>query len=155
MSQNLYAQFSGTPMSQDAIDRLLEQQGYGILSLCDEGNPYSIPISFGYSGEAVYIPFLAEGPQSTKAAITTEGTVARLLVTDISGRFDWRSVSVTGPVSAVEPDTAEFEQFVETVDDNAWFLPGFGRATSLDSFQAWRLHPETVQGLERTEQPVD
>jgi len=155
MSQNLYAQFSGTPMSQTDIDRLLEQQGYGILSLCNGDTPYSIPISFGYSGKAVYLPFLSESPQSTKAEITTDGTVVRLLVADIRGRFDWQSVSVTGPVSAVEPETAEFEQFIETVDDNGWFLGGFERAESLDSFQGWRVNPETVRGLERSEQPVD
>ena len=155
MSQNRYAQFSGIPMSQDAIDRLLEQQGYGVLSLCDEATPYSIPISFGYSGEAIYIPFLIEGPQSTKAAITTEGTVARLLVTDIKSRFDWQSVSVTGAVSLVDPDEAEFEQFIRTLNDNGWFMSGFQQADSLDSFQGWRLHPEEIRGLERTEQPIE
>jgi len=155
MSQNLYAQFSGTPMSQSAIDRLLEQQGYGVLSLCDDGTPYSIPISFGYDGEAIYIPFLSEGPQSTKADITTEGTVGRLLVTAISGRFDWQSVSVTGPLSPVGPDSYEWTQFITTLDDNAWFISGFERADSLASVQGWRLDPEEVRGIERIEQSVD
>ena len=155
MSQNLYAQFSGTPMSQEAIDRLLRRQGYGILSLCDDGTPYSIPISFGYDGEAVYLPFLSEGPQSTKAEISTEGTTARLLITNITGRFDWQSVAVTGRLSAIEPDSDAFEQFIHTVDDNGWFMSGFERATSVESFQAWRVDIETVRGLERTEQPVE
>ena len=155
MSQNLYAQFSGTPMSQPAIDRLLEQQGYGILSLCDDGTPYSIPISFGYSGDTVYLAFLSEGPESTKAEITTEGTVARLLVTNIRHRFSWQSVSVTGPVSPVDPNSDEFEQFIRALDDNGWFMSGFERADSLDSFQGWRLDPEEIRGLERTEQSVD
>jgi len=155
MSQNLYAQFSGTPMSRDDIDRLLRTQGYGILSLCDDGTPYSIPISFGYDGESVYLPFLNEGPQSTKAELVSEETVARLLVTDIRGRFNWRSVSITGPLDSVDPDSDAFEQFIETVDDNGWFMRGFERAESLASFQGWRLDPETVRGLERKEQPVE
>ena len=155
MSQNLYAQFSGTPMCRNDIDRLLRSQGYGILSLCDDGTPYSIPISFGYDGESIYLPFLSEGPQSTKMAILTEGTVARLLVTAISGRFNWRSISITGPVRAVDPGGSEWEQFIKTVDDNAWFMRGFERADSIDSFQGWRLDPESVTGLERTEQAVD
>jgi len=155
MSQNLYAQFSGTPMSQPAIDRLLKQQGYGVLSLCDDGTPYSIPISFGYSGEVIYIPFLSEGPQSTKAEITTEGTVGRLLVTTIRHRFDWQSVSVTGPMSPVDADSEEWTQFIATLDDNGWFMSGFERADSLDSFQGWRLDPAEIRGLERIEQSVD
>jgi|AntRauTorckE6833_2_1112554.scaffolds.fasta_scaffold02034_6 hypothetical protein len=155
MSQNLYAQFSGTPMSQDEIDRLLEEQGYGILSLCDEGTPYSVPLSFGYDGESVALLFLSEGPQSTKADAISEGAIARLLVTNIRGRFDWQSVAVTGPVHSVDPDSEAFEQFIATLDDNGWFISGFERADSLDSTQGWRLDPEEVRGLERTEQPSE
>lgn len=153
MSQNLYAQFSGTPMAGDDIERLLRTQGYGICSLCDDGTPYSIPISFGYDGESIYLPFLAEGPRSTKAEIVSEGTPARLLVTTITGRFNWRSVSVTGPLRSVDPDTAAFEQFIATLDDNGWFMRGFERADSLESFQGWRLDPAEIRGLERTETP--
>lgn len=155
MSQNLYAQFSGTPMSREEIDRLLQTQGYGVLSLCDDGTPYSIPISFGYDGESVYLPFLSESSQSTKTELVSEKTVARLLVTDIRGRFNWQSVSITGPLDSVDPDSDAFEQFIETVDDNGWFMRGFERSESLASFQGWRLEPESVTGLERTEQPVE
>jgi len=155
MSQNLYAQFSGTPMSQGDIDRLLKEQGYGILSLCDDGTPYSVPLSFGYDGESVSLLFLSEGPQSTKAEAISEGAIARLLVTDIRGRFSWQSVAVTGPVHAVAPDGEAFEQFIATLDDNAWFIRGFERADSLDSIQGWRLDPDEIRGLERTEQPVE
>jgi len=155
MSQNLYAQFSGTPMSQSDIDRLLERQGHGVLSLCDDGTPYSIPISFGYDGESIYLPFLSEGPQSTKAEITIEGAIARLLVTHINNRFDWQSVAVTGPLSSVDPDSKEWTQLVSTLDDNGWFINGFERADSLASIQGWRLAPDEIRGLERTEQPIE
>ena len=153
MSQNLYAQFSGTPMSRDDIDRLLRTQGYGIVSLCDDGTPYSVPLSFGYDGEAVYLPFLSESPESTKADYIVEGSTVRLLATDITGRFDWQSVSVTGPVHAIDPDGEEWQQFIATLDDNGWFTSGFERADSLESIQGWRLDPEEIRGLERTEQP--
>ena len=155
MSQNLYAQFSGTPMSRDDIEQLLRSQGYGIVSLCDDGTPYSVPISFGYDGESVYLAFLSEGPQSTKADVIAEGALVRLLATDIRGRFDWQSVAVTGPVHSVDRDSAEFEQFIDVLDDNGWFMRGFERADSLESIQGWRLDPDTVRGLERKEQPID
>jgi len=154
MSQNLYAQFSGTPMSREDIDRLLRTQGYGIVSLCADDDPYSVPISFGYDGESVYLPFLSESPESTKADYIADGSTVRLLATEIRGRFDWQSVSVTGPVHAVDPDNEEWEQFIETLDDNAWFISGFERADSLESIQGWRIDPEEVRGLERTEEPA-
>ena len=154
MSQNLYAQFSGTPMSREDIERLLKNQGYGIVSLCDGDTPYSVPLSFGYDGEAVYLPFLSESRHSRKAELVSEGTIVRLLVTDINGRFDWQSVSVTGPVRSVDPDDEEWAQFIAALDDNAWFISGFERADSLESIQGWRLDPEEIRGLERTEQPV-
>jgi len=155
MSQNPYAQFSGTPMSRADIDRLLTDRGYGIVSLCDDGDPYSVPLSFGYDGESVYLPFLSESPQSTKADYVSEGATVRLLATDIAGRFDWRSVAVTGPVHAVDPDGEEWDRFISTLDDNGWFIRGFERADSLDSVQGWRLDPEAIRGLERTEQPSE
>jgi len=115
MSQNLYAQFSGTPMSREDIERLLKNQGYGIVSLCDGDTPYSVPLSFGYDGEAVYLPFLSESRHSRKAELVSEGTIVRLLVTDINGRFDWQSVSVTGPVRSVDPDDEDLWSTVAEV----------------------------------------
>ena len=155
MSQNPYAQFSGTPMSRTDIDQLLTNRGYGIVSLCDDGTPYSVPLSFGYDGESVYLPFLSESPQSTKADYVSEGSTVRLLATDIAGRFDWRSVAVTGPVHAVDPDGEEWDRFITTLDDNGWFISGFERADSLESIQGWRLDPEEIRGLERSEQSVE
>jgi hypothetical protein len=76
-------------------------------------------------------------------------------VTDIIGRFDWQSVSVTGPVQSVDADTSEWEQFIDVLDDNGWFMSGFERADSLESIQGWRLDPDSVRGLERKEQPVE
>lgn len=153
MWQNPYAQFSGTPMNREDIDQLLRTQGYGILSLCNDGAPYSVPLSFGYDGESVYLPFLSESPESTKADSIAEGSTIRLLATNITGRFDWQSVAVTGAVHAIDPDGEVWETFVTTLDDNGWFIRGFERADSLESIQGWRLDPEEIRGLERTEAP--
>ena len=132
----------------------LERTGYGVLSLAREGEAVALPVSFGYDGESVYLPFLSESPESTKADYIADGSTVRLLATEIRGRFDWQSVSVTGPVHAVDSDNEEWEQFIETLDDNAWFISGFERADSLESIQGWRIDPEEVRGLERTEEPA-
>lgn len=154
MSENLYAQFTGVPMNDDDIDQLLTDKGYGVLSLCSDGVPYSIPVSFGYDGEDVYFPFLVGGSDSTKTEFIADGTTARLLVMDIRGRFDWQSISITGPVHALEPETDAYEQFIETVSDNGWFMRSFERADSISSIQGWRLELDELHGLQRTEETM-
>jgi len=155
MSGNIYAQFTGTPMQRDEIDELLISQGYGVLSLCRDGEPYSIPVSFGYDGEAVYFPFLVRSPDDTKTEFIAEGATARLLVMDIRGRFDWQSISVTGPVRAIEPETDAYEQFLDTVADNGWFMRSFERADSISSVQAWKIEPKELRGIQRKEETLE
>jgi len=155
MSTNPYAQFSGVPMDSEEIDDLLESQGYGILSLCRDGDPYSIPISFGYDGEHVYFGLLEDSPEPTKFEFAEDGATFRLLVTDIRGRFDWQSVAVTGPAEKLDPDGEEWEHFIDTLDDNAWFMRAFGQSDSIGSIQGWKLRIAELRGLERKEEVYD
>jgi len=155
MSSNQYAQFSGVPMNSNDIDDLLTSQGYGILSLCREGNPYSIPISFGYDGEAIYFGLLEDSPEPTKFEFIGEGATVRLLVTDIRGRFDWRSIAVTGSVEKLDPDETDWEHFIDTLDDNAWFMRAFEHSDAIESIQGWKLQMDELRGLERKEEVYD
>jgi nitroimidazol reductase NimA-like FMN-containing flavoprotein (pyridoxamine 5'-phosphate oxidase superfamily) len=151
MSTNPYAHFTGVPMSSDAIDELLETQGYGILSLCSGGEPYSIPISFGYDGEQIYFGLLEAGSESTKMAVIEDGARVRLLVTDIRGRFEWQSVAVTGPVRALDGDGDQWDHFIETLADNGWFMRAFERSSAVESLHGWKLEVDDCQGLAQTE----
>jgi hypothetical protein len=155
MSSNPYAQFTGTRMDDDDVAGLLRSQGYGVLSLCRDGVPYSIPMSFGYDGEAVYFGFIEESPDPEKMSFVSEGATARLLVTDVRGRFDWRSVAVTGPVSSVSRGSEEWDHLMETLDDNGWFMRSFERSDAVRTIYGWRLAPEEVRGHERTEAVYD
>jgi hypothetical protein len=139
-------------MNSEDIDDLLDSQGYGILSLCRDGEPYSIPISFGYDGDHVYFGLLEEGPEPTKMAFIEDGATARLLATDIRGRFDWQSVAVTGPVRALDADGDEWDHFMDVMDDNAWFMRSFERSDAVESIQGWQLRVEELQGLEQKEE---
>jgi len=152
MSSNPYAQFSGVPMNSKDIDDLLVSQGYGILSLCREGDPYSIPISFGYDGEHVYFGLLEDSPEPMKFEFIEDGATVRLLVTDIHGRFDWQSVALTGPVEKLNPDGDEWEPFMNTLADNAWFMREFEQSDAIESIQGWKLEIDELQGLERKEE---
>jgi len=155
MSSNPYAHFSGVPMDSKDIDDLLVSQGYGILSLCREGEPYSIPVSFGYDGEDVYLGLLAEGQDSTKLEFIRDGATVRLLVTDIRGRFEWQSVAVTGPANELDSEGDEWERCIDVLDDNAWFMRAFEQSDAIDSIQGWKLQVDELRGLERKEQVYD
>lgn len=153
MSTNPYSHFSGVPMDRAAIDDLLVSEGYGILSLCREGEPYSIPISFGYDGESVYFGLLEDRPEPTKLEYIHDGATARLLVMDIRDRFDWQSVAVTGPVRALDPDDdSEWETFLETLVDNGWFMRSFERADSISGLQGWEIEIDELRGLQQKEE---
>lgn len=152
MSTNPYAQFFGRPMRSEDIDELLETQGYGILSLCGNGEPYSIPVSFGYDGADIYFGLLRQGAESTKMEHIEDGATARLLVTDIRGRFDWQSVAVTGRVRRLGDDGSEREHCLETLVDNGWFMEAFERSDAIESLEGWKLEMENVQGQEQKEE---
>jgi hypothetical protein len=152
MSSNPYSQFTGVPMREKDIAGLLRSRGHGVVSLCSDGEPYSIPISFGYDGENVYFGFLKDGPEPAKMSFISEGSTARLLVTDIRDRFDWRSVAVSGPVSLVDPGSDDWEHLLETLEDNAWFMRSFEQSDAVESIQGWELDVEELRGFERTEE---
>jgi hypothetical protein len=134
-------------MDDDAVDDLLRSTGWGVVSLADADEPYSVPVSFGYDGEDVYFGFLRTGGGSRKVAFIADGKTARLLVTDVRARFDWRSVAATGPVRAVDRSSDDWETLVETLDGNPWFSSSFVDAEEVEGIRGWRLRPDEVSGL--------
>jgi len=138
----------GTPMDGREIDRMLTDTGWGVLSLADGDEPYSIPVSFGYDGAAVSLALIRDSPANTKFDFVDDGGRARLLVTDIGGRFDWRSIAVTGTTRAIERASDEWETAVSVLDDNAWFSTDFERAGGIEEITVWRLVPDEIRGLE-------
>lgn len=142
--------FVQTQMDDEEIDRLLDSQGYGIVSLCSGGDPYSVPVSYGYDGEDLYFPFLVTGEDSTKTTYIEDGALARFLVTDVRDLFNWRSVAVTDTVRAIEPETKQWDHFIDVLVEQEWFRPDFEDAAWLESLQGWRLGLSDCQGVERT-----
>ena len=153
MTRETYGQWMGTPMDDRDIDRLLTDAGWGVLSLADGDEPYSIPVSFGYEGDAVFLALIRDSPENTKFEFVDDGSRARLLVTDIGGRFDWQSIAVTGTVRALDRDSTEWDHAVEVLDDNAWFSTDFQRADGIEAVTLWRLAIDEVRGLEVREDP--
>lgn len=148
MTTENYGQWMGTPMDDRDIDRLLTDSGWGVLSLAEGDEPYSIPVSFGYDGDDVFLALIRDSPDNTKFEFIDDGQRARLLVTDIDGRFDWQSIGVTGTARALDRDSGERRHAVEALDDNAWFSTDFERADGIEAITLFRLEIDELRGLE-------
>jgi nitroimidazol reductase NimA-like FMN-containing flavoprotein (pyridoxamine 5'-phosphate oxidase superfamily) len=105
-------------MTDDEIDSFLRSQGHGVLSLADGNDAYSVPISFGYDGERVFLTLIQFGGASEKIEFVESTNRVSMTVYDIETRFDWRSVNVVGTLSDV-PDS-EFEYVEDVMDENSW-----------------------------------
>lgn len=151
MTADPYAQWMGAEMDDPDVDQLLVESGYGILALASDDRPYSIPVSFGYDEEYVYLAFVKDGPSNEKFEFIADGKSARLLVTDINARFDWQSVAVTGPVEAIDLGDDGWSRLVRTLENNPWFSTAFEDADSVEGVRGWRLTPDEIQGLEVTD----
>ena len=148
MTVDPYGQWMGTPMSQRDIDSLLESTGWGVLSLANDDQPYSIPVSFGFDGDAAYFGLIRDSPTNAKFDYIADGAPARLLVTDVRARFDWQSVAVTGTVRAIERGGDDWDLLMTSLADNAWFSTDFERAEGVEGLQGWRLVPDEIRGIE-------
>ncbi|AUV81390.1 pyridoxamine 5'-phosphate oxidase [Salinigranum rubrum] len=146
MPSDPHGPWTGTPMGESAVDDLLDSKGWGVLSLAADDEPYSLPISFGYDGDAVYFGFLRTGEESRKSAFVTDGATARLLVTDVRARFDWRSVAVTGPLTAVDLPDDDWETLRSLLNANPWSSTQFANVDLVEGLRGWRLDPESVHG---------
>lgn len=151
MTVDPYAQWMGEPMARDDVDQLLHEAGYGVLSMADGDEPYSIPVSFSYDDGVVYFAFVSDSGDNEKFEFIGDGRTVRLLVTDIKARFDWQSVAVSGPVEAISLTDDDWPTLVEALSDNPWFSTDFdaedGEVTGV---QGWRLRPESIHGYEIT-----
>jgi nitroimidazol reductase NimA-like FMN-containing flavoprotein (pyridoxamine 5'-phosphate oxidase superfamily) len=157
-------------MDDEDVEDLLSSAGWGVLSLARDDEPYSIPISFGYTGTEVYFAFLRADPPNTKFEFVRDGAPARLLVTDVRAMYDWQSVAVTGSVRAVtrrqdlgeegmlsevdeKPDQKtergrDWGELLDTLEENVWFSSDYERAEPVSELQGWRLEPDQIQGVE-------
>ncbi|WP_159902666.1 pyridoxamine 5'-phosphate oxidase family protein [Salinirussus salinus] len=143
-----FGPWTGTAMADaDAAD-LLRTAGWGVLALADGDRPYSIPVSFGYDGEAVYFLLVRRSPDDRKFAFIGDGQPARLLATRVNARFDWGSVAVTGTVRAVDRDGEGWGTLIAALGGSDWFSPAFDAAEEVSGVQGWALEPDRVTGME-------
>lgn len=109
----------GHRMIGSEIDRLLVEEGVGVLSLADDGVPYGVALSFGYDGDArLYFVFVGHSEEGRKVTYADRTETASFLVYDIESRDEWRSAVVEGPFERIDPE--EWDAAREAMEDNAF-----------------------------------
>ena len=106
-------------LSEDEAKEVLRNRPGGILSMCDEGEPYAVPMSYGYHEGDLYFEF-GTTEEGRKFDVLKKNPVASLTVyafdrsrwgdstaNVLSSGFAWVSVIATGKVEKVEEPSEE------------------------------------------------
>lgn len=108
----------GQKMSQEGIEKMLKQEGIGVLSMASEGTPYSIPISFGYDDDRLYFLLVGHSEQGRKMRFAEWTEEASFLVFNVNSDSGWRSAIVSGPLDRITP--GKWDRAREAMADNAY-----------------------------------
>lgn len=143
-------QAESAAMSPDAIDTFLARAETGVVSLARDGEPYAVPVSYGYDTDSrrFYLR-LVSGPDSTRARFLDGSPRARLVVYEGDGPA-YRSVVATGELETLDPEAlspAEIAQYGDAKQP-LFGLWDHGRA-DLD-IDLYELRPEELTGRQTT-----
>jgi len=145
MSLSVITESGIVPMEKDRMQKLLTDEGEGVLGIADDGVPYLIPMSFGYDGDsALYFVYVLFGEESRKEVLTDETEKARFLVHGGDDKHVWQSVSLVGSFSVVEDD--EWETLREAMK-NAKHPDVFSSATPMRGIKGYRFDIEEWTGI--------
>lgn len=132
-------------MTREEIDELLREVGYGFLGLADGGQPYVIPMSFGYDGEHLFFQMNSRG---RKYEYIEHGTAASFTAVNLAGTTsNSASVIVEGVLERVPEahSTHAMQIFAENggfgTDFDIWDTP----LQEID-FREFRLVPYRLSG---------
>ncbi len=135
----------GNRMIEAEIDRLLTEEGVGVLSMTDGDAPYGLPLSFGYDGsDRLYFVFAGHSEEGRKVRYAEQSTEVSFLAYDLESAAEWRSAVVSGPFDRIQPD--EWETARESLADNA-FQPQLLTSIDVqDNPRVWALTAEEKSG---------
>ena len=131
-------------MTEEEIEAVLRTEGYGVLSMADDGVGYGVPLSFGYRDGRLFFVLQRQGQESRKQQFADASEVVSFLVSDVRSRDDWCSVILTGWLRPVDD---EWDVLSAALDDNAWFPSLFSEAEPMQNWLGYELVVEEQSGL--------
>jgi len=128
----------GIEMNNAGIDEVLTETGIGVLSMSEGGEPYGVPLSFGYDGnDRLYFVFLGASTELRKEAYAEQASVASFTTFDVDPDGSWRSVIVAGPLDRITID--EWDVAREALADNAYRSNLFSDHEIQENPNVWAL----------------
>jgi nitroimidazol reductase NimA-like FMN-containing flavoprotein (pyridoxamine 5'-phosphate oxidase superfamily) len=140
-----------TEMSSAEIDAFLGETETGVISFAREGEPYAIPISYGYDTDSqTFYLRLVSAEESRKRAFLSDSPQATLVSYEEERGSTYRSVVATGRLEAVDPAGLSPEQIAQYGDAKRPLFEVWDVGKPDLDIQLYEFRPEQLTGR-RTE----
>lgn len=139
-----------TEMTDDEVDDLLGRRETGVIALARDGDPYAIPVSYGYDATSrrIYLR-LVSTPESEKRQFLGTSPRARLVVYENDGSV-YRSVVAIGDLEHVPPEELTVDRIEQYGDAKRPLFELWGETKRDLDIELYELTPDTLSGR-RTE----
>lgn len=135
-----------TELSPAETDALLGSHETGVLSLAQDGTPYSVPVSYGYDAEArTFYLRLVSTPESEKRRFLSTSPEARLVVYDEDGDT-YRSVVAVGRLEAIPESELTVEHVEQYGGTTKPLFEIWGRDKRDLDVTLYKLPPSEING---------
>ncbi len=135
-----------TELPREETDTLLGQHETGVLSLAREGEPYAIPISYGYdAGNRRFYLRLVSTPKSEKRQFLASSPHARLVVYEEEDDV-YRSVVATGILTEIRRDELTVEHIEQYGEAKRPLFEIWGKSKKDLDVQLYRFDPDELSG---------
>lgn len=141
-----------TEMGGTEIDEFVGSRETGVLTLANENEPYSIPISYGYdaNGGTFYMR-LVSTPESEKRAFLDSSPAVRLVIYDKKTESEtYQSVVAEGTLQELDPAQLTVEQIEQYGDTKRPLFEIWGHGRDELDIKLYEFQPTAVSGR-RTE----
>jgi nitroimidazol reductase NimA-like FMN-containing flavoprotein (pyridoxamine 5'-phosphate oxidase superfamily) len=136
----------GTELSPGEADALLGRRETGVLSLARDGEPYSIPISYGYDAdERRFYLRLVSAPTSGKRRFLASEPHARFVVYEEADPI-YRSAVAVGRLEEVPRDRLTVKDVEEYGDAKRPLFEIWEESRADLVTRLYRFDPETLSG---------
>lgn len=139
-----------TSLSEEETDSILGRHETGVLSLARDGEPYSIPISYGYDGEQRRFYFrLVSASESEKGRFLASAPEARLVVYEEDDPV-YLSVVAAGTLEEIQRENLTVEHIEQYGTAKRPLFEIWGEPSRDLDINLYQLDPNGISGR-RTE----
>lgn len=135
-----------TTLSEQETDSILGRHETGVLSLAQEDEPYSIPISYGYDTEHRRFYFrLVSTPQSEKRRFLSSLPQARLVIYEEDDPI-YRSIVVVGTLEEISREDLTVEHIEQYGEAKRPLFEIWGKSRRDLDVKLYQLDPDEISG---------